>query len=85
MAAIYTMVDEDSLYSVRDSLYALPTVSSDQPVPDFDRTQFHGAFWTADANGQNLEEGFEALKRYSRQGSDFCKEVAELIKERYEI
>jgi hypothetical protein len=80
--AVYAMVDEDSLYTVRDSLYALPTVSIDQPAPDFDRSQFHGAFWTPDTNAQVLEEGFESLKKYSRQGSDFCKDLADIMKER---
>ena len=50
-------------------------------VPDFDPNQFSGAFWTPDVH-HNLDDGFEDLKRYLRQGNDFCKDVIEVLKER---
>ena len=51
--------------------------------PDFDRTQFFGAFWTPES--VNLDDGMEELKKYLRQGNDFCKDIIDVFQQRWEI
>jgi hypothetical protein len=75
--------DTASVRVLSDGLYALPTSSlGDYPVPDFDPTQFFGAFWTPDGQ-HNIDDGFEELKKYLRQGNEFCKDIVDIMKERF--
>jgi hypothetical protein len=92
--------DPAASYHSAESPYALPTANLAQPLPDFDPTQFFGAFWTpgmnvsecvrnqhevliADLDGhRNLDDGFEELRKYLRQGNEFCKDIIEIMKER---
>lgn len=89
----YWEVDDDSSTGdqyatarfTSDSLYALPTSSTpDYPTPDFDSTQFFGSFWSPDGQ-HNIDDGFEELKKYLRQGNEFCKDIIEIMKERCDI
>eukprot|EP00045_Choanoeca_perplexa_P013159 m.147397 g.147397 ORF g.147397 m.147397 type:complete len:117 (-) comp16259_c0_seq6:1709-2059(-) len=52
--------------------------------PEFDNSQFYGAFWAFD-NGSKLDAGFDALKTLLGQGGDFLKEAASVLKERAQI
>lgn len=67
-----------------ESLYASPQDPSlsltEYCGADFDRTQFFGSFWTPEAN---LDDGFEELRKYLRQGNDFCKDIADIFQQRF--
>ncbi|EGD76087.1 hypothetical protein PTSG_00794 [Salpingoeca rosetta] len=64
-----------------------PAASGDDLVyrgPEFDPTQFFGAFWVHDdKNPQN--HGFEELKNFLAAGNDYCKDIAGVFKERAAI
>eukprot|EP00047_Mylnosiga_fluctuans_P010162 m.14850 g.14850 ORF g.14850 m.14850 type:complete len:619 (+) comp2981_c0_seq1:68-1924(+) len=76
--------DGAASYRGSESLYAVPTATiaaMDSPHAGWDPTQFFGAFWTR-GDHHHLDDGFEELKKYLRQGNEFCKDIIEIMKER---
>jgi hypothetical protein len=71
-------------YNYTDAVYASPTEPSQSLTEycgaDFDASQFFGSFWTPDAPG--LDDGFEELRKYLRQGNDFCKDAIDIFQQR---
>ena len=68
-----------------ESVYASPTDPllslNEYCGADFDPSQFFGAFWTPSA--PSLDDGFEELRKYLRQGNDFCRDIVDLFRERW--
>ena len=48
--------------------------------PNFEPTQFAGAFWTT--TEENWERGFDELKQVLQEGNDFCRDAVAIFRER---